>query len=93
MEWKRETLIEWNLDDALWLYSIRNSEVLRLWDSNVIRSSIAFSTWGFSTGLKRIVRVLSQLVRCVTRRPWPLASSTEFWMTQKGEPYCISGLG
>ena len=40
LNWKRETLVEWNLDDALWLYSIRNSEVLRLWDSDLIRDDV-----------------------------------------------------
>ena len=42
MEWKRETLVEWNLDDTLWLYSIRNSEVLRLWDSDAIRDPVLY---------------------------------------------------
>ena len=40
--WRRETLVEWNLDDALWLYSIRNSEVLRLWDSDAIWDPVLY---------------------------------------------------
>ena len=37
MEWKRDMLVKWNLNDALWLYTIRNSKVLRLWNSNAIQ--------------------------------------------------------
>ena len=42
LNWKRDTLVEWHLDDALWLYSIRNSEVLRLWDSDVIHDPVLY---------------------------------------------------
>ena len=42
LNWKRETLVEWNLDDVLWLYSIRNSEVLRLWDSDAIHDPVLY---------------------------------------------------
>ena len=42
MEWKHETLVKWNLDDVLWLYSIRNSEVLCLWDSDAIRDPVLY---------------------------------------------------
>ena len=42
LNWKRETLVEWNLDDALWLYTIRNSEVLRLWESDAVNAPVLY---------------------------------------------------
>ena len=42
LNWKRETLVEWNLDDVLWLYSIRNSEVLRLWESDAVNDPVLY---------------------------------------------------
>ena len=47
--WLRDALPEWNEDDALWLYTIRLSEVIRLWPHGALDDPVLLRLFSMGT--------------------------------------------